>query len=126
MRHERWLVGLLLGATLILLLGVCDSAGHHQLASTMQPVSSAQTAPGIAAAGQPRAVDPVDGGCHAGNRAVEEHTANKPDGEEGHVAGLEPATDHSAELLFSGPLPRASSVALNRPDPRNLSCVDRR
>lgn len=126
-RREQWLVALLLGAMLILLLGVCDSAGHHRLTSTAPTTSSAvPAAPGSGLPDQPRAADPVDGGCHGGSRSVEEHTANKPDGGEDRIADTESGSKHSAMPEAGRPAPWAATASRTGPDPRSLSCVDRR
>lgn len=126
-RREQWLVGLLLGTMLILLLGVCDSAGHHRLASTAPAASSTLPAvPGTGLGDRPRAADPVEGGCHGGSRSVEEHTANKPDGGGDRVADTESESKHSGTREAGSSAPRAEAAALTRPTPRSLSCVDRR
>ncbi|MFI5766125.1 hypothetical protein ACIA8F_34980 [Streptomyces sp. NPDC051563] len=127
MRREQWLVGLLLGAMLILLLGVCDSAGHHRLTSTTSAAESVlPAAPGTGLADQPRATDPVDGDCHGGSRSVEEHTANKPDGGGDRVADTEVGSKSSPGGEARLRAPQAVADVLTRANPRGLSCVDRR
>ncbi|MEV7728721.1 hypothetical protein AB0P15_28855 [Streptomyces sp. NPDC087917] len=112
---------------LILLLGVCDAAGHHRLTSTAPSPSSTAiaAAPGRALPDRSRVAAPEEGGCHGGSRSVEEHTANKPDGEPDRAADPGTAVD-SPEPEFRAPPPYAASPAITRADPHNLSCVDRR